>query len=299
MNRRTFFTAAALPAALATKSLYPHDLFRNPAAPGARLKLSLNAYSFNRLLMSGEMDLFDLLEFCADHNFDAIDPTGYYFPTYPEPPEDEYLFRFKRRAFELGLAISGTGVRNDFTVADAAARSSDVARIGRWVEAAAKMGAPSVRIFSGRYDDKTVPWDTIFPWLVQNVRECVAFGEKHGVIIAIQNHADYIWKVEQVARIFREIDSPWLGLNLDIGSFRTDDPYDDIARAIPYADNWQIKENMYIGGKQVKTDLKKLIGIIRAGNYRGYIPLETLGQEDPRISVPRFLAEVRAAIEAT
>ena len=32
------------------------------------------------------MTLFDLLDFCAEQNFDAIDPTGYFFPGYPKPP---------------------------------------------------------------------------------------------------------------------------------------------------------------------------------------------------------------------
>lgn len=54
---------------------------------------------------------------------------------------------------------------------------------------------------------------------------------------------------------------------------------------------------MYVGGKEVKTDLKKLMGLIRKGSYRGYVPLETLGQEDPRSSVPRFLGEIRAAMK--
>lgn len=297
MNRRTFLAAAAIPAAMASERLYGAPISIDSASPGVYLKTSLNAYSFHGPMSKGEMDLFDVLDFCAAHNFDAIDPTGYYFPGYPEPPEDAYLFRFKRRAFELGLDISGTGVRNDFTIRDAAARSGDVARIGRWVETAAKMGAPSVRIFAGKYEDKSIPWETIFPWLVENVRECVAFGEKHGVIIALQNHADYFWNADQVERLFAEIDSPWLGLNLDIGSFRTEDPYADIVRAMPYAVNWQLKEKMYVGGKEVKTDLKKLMGLIRKGSYRGYVPLETLGQEDPRSSVPRFLGEIRAAMK--
>src|SRR5262245_62049202 len=58
-------------------------------AGGPRLKTSLNAYSFNKALMdhlkdsSKGISLFALLDFCAEHNFDAIDPTGYYFPGYP------------------------------------------------------------------------------------------------------------------------------------------------------------------------------------------------------------------------
>jgi hypothetical protein len=45
-----------------------------------KFKLSLNVYSFNNPLREGKIDLFDVLDFCAEYNFDAIDPTGYYFP---------------------------------------------------------------------------------------------------------------------------------------------------------------------------------------------------------------------------
>src|SRR4051812_37599132 len=66
-------------------------------AGGPRLKTSLNAYSFNKALVdhlkgAGKgMSLFELLDFCAEQDFDAIDPTGYYFPGYPKPPSDAFL----------------------------------------------------------------------------------------------------------------------------------------------------------------------------------------------------------------
>ncbi|HYG17880.1 MAG TPA: hypothetical protein VD816_03085 [Ohtaekwangia sp.] len=83
-----------------------------------RLRTSLNAFSFNTPLLEGKMNLGDMLEFCAATGFDGVDITGYYFNGYPEVPPDAYLFEVKRKAFELGLAISGTGVRNDFTIPD-------------------------------------------------------------------------------------------------------------------------------------------------------------------------------------
>ena len=51
------------------------------------------------------MDIFQLLEYCADIGFDGVDITGYYFPAYPEVPSDAYIYSVKKRAFELGLVI--------------------------------------------------------------------------------------------------------------------------------------------------------------------------------------------------
>ncbi|MBD0297828.1 MAG: sugar phosphate isomerase/epimerase, partial [Flavisolibacter sp.] len=83
-----------------------------------RFKISLNAYSFNAPLTNGKTTLPEVLEFCAAQGFDAVDLTGYYFPRYPEAPPDDYVYQLKRKAHHLGLAISGTGVRNDFTLPD-------------------------------------------------------------------------------------------------------------------------------------------------------------------------------------
>ena len=71
----------------------------------------------------------------------------------------------------------------------------------------------------------------------------------------------------------------------------------------PFAVNWQIKESPVGAGSEVRTDLKKLLTLIRLAGYRGYLPIETLstpGQAyDPFDVVPKFLAEVRQAVEAT
>src|SRR5437667_2862530 len=121
---------------------------------GPALKVSLNAYSFSKLLndqikkRGPGVSLLDVLDFCAKQNFDGIDPTGYFFPSYPEVPKDEYVNNFKRRAFELGIGISGTGVRNNFTTSDKAVRAAAVQHIKEWVEVAARLGAPVLRVFA-------------------------------------------------------------------------------------------------------------------------------------------------------
>lgn len=75
----------------------------------SKLKTSLNAYSFNIPLSDGSMNLDELLEYSAENGFDGVDITAYYFPVYPEVPSDEYLCHIKKKAFLLGLEISGTG----------------------------------------------------------------------------------------------------------------------------------------------------------------------------------------------
>ena len=273
-------------------------------AGGPRLKTSLNAYSFNKMLAdhlkdSGKgMSLFQLLDFCAEHNFDAVDPTGYYFRNYPKPPDDSYINDFKRRAFVLGLDISGTGVRTHFASADGAKRASDVQLVKDWIEVAARMGAPVLRVFAGAHPDGH-SWDEVAAWLTADLKKCVAHGKKHGVIIGIQNHDDFLKTGAQTVKIVKMVDSEWFGVVVDTGALATADPYHDIATVAPFAVNWQIKTHM--GGKaRVKTDVERIVRIARDAGYRGYLPIETLpvpGEPyDPLARVPQALAELRSAL---
>jgi sugar phosphate isomerase/epimerase len=264
---------------------------------GHKLKLRLNLYSFNSPLTEGKIDLFDVLGFCAENNFDAIDPTGYYFPGYPEVPSDEFMMKFKRQAFLLGLEISGTGVRNDFANPDPANRKADIEMIKKWMGAAVKMGIPNVRVFAGAPTHEGFSRDQVFQWMADDLRECCNYGETLGVMVAIQNHNGFLKTAADVDRIFKMVDSEWMGLNLDIGSYRQSDPYGEIERTIKYAVTWQIKENVWIDGKETPTDFVRLFRIIKKSGYRGYLPLETLGAGDPFEKVPVLLENVKQALQ--
>ena len=275
---------------------------------GPHIKLSLNAYSFNGEMTGRDggkpnLTLMELLDWCAAQNIPAIDVTGYYFPTYPEVPSDAYIYALKRKAFQLGIDISGTGIRNNFASPDPAVRAADVARAKEWIVVASKLGAPVIRLFAGEipkgYEDR---WDEVAGWMIECYKECAAFGEQHGVVIGIQNHGDMLKTAEQCIKVVKAVDSEWVGMILDVGSFHVDDPYKDIEAVIPYAVSWQVKERVFGNPDPVEIDLPRLMKLIKSSHYRGYIPIETLVTKgrpyDPYTLVPAFLAEVAQAMDA-
>ena len=280
----------------------------NKEKPQSHIKLTLNAFSFNdRLLTKATPEkpaftLFDLLDWCAEQNIEALDVTGYYIPTYPEVPSDEYIYELKRKAFKLGIEISGTGIRNNFASPDPAVRKADVERAKKWIIVAEKLGAPVIRLFAGEipkgYENK---WDEVAGWMVECYKECAAFGAQHGVIIGIQNHGDMLQTAEQCIKVVKAVDSKWAGIILDTGNFKVPDPYADIAAVIPYTVNWQMKESVLGNTSEVKTDFLRLMKIIKASGYRGYVPVETLKlvgkvkPYDPFVLVPQIMKELYAA----
>ena len=250
----------------------------------------------NGPLSEGSMDIDGMLEFCAQNGFYACDITAYYFPGYPQVPSDEYLYHVKHKAFNLGLEICGTGVRNDFTNPDAATRKQHVTLVKRWIEAAEKIGAPVIRVFAGPMLEDESQRQKVLNWMIEDLKECVEHGMSHGVMVAVQNHNDFILTPEHVQELIDGVGSDWFGLIMDTNGYRSGDPYQLISESIHFAVNWQIKERIFVNKLEEDTDLQKLIEVIKASNYRGYLPIETLGPGDPKPKILKLFAALDKAL---
>lgn len=320
-TRRQFLGSSAL-LGLAVASGLTGSPAHAAAAPvprlgGSRLRTSLNAYSFLEQLnanakdKSKGIDLFGVCDFCARTGFDGVDLTGYFFPGYPLAPDDGYLIALKRHAFNLGLGISGTGVRNDFTAADPKVRAEGVQRLKTWIEVAAKIGAPTVRAFADcqapyrnwSEASQKAPRTVVEAYLAEALRECAEHGKRFGVIVAVQNHGDFISSGREHLDLLNRVGHEWCAALVDTGKYLTADPYEDIALVAPYAVNWQIKETTQSDLASPRVDMERLVRIIRSSGYSGFLPIETLAMRrpdyDPRVESTRMLAQLRSALAAT
>lgn len=267
----------------------------NTSGNWSHIKLSLNAYSFNDMLVKKQISQHQLLEFCAKTGFNAIDMTGYYFSTYPATPSNDEIFSFKRKAHGLGLEISGTGVRNEFSHASSVALEKEIDLVKRWIEVSAMLGAPVLRIFTAKAYTTGDERKKVTERIQYALTHCLQEAASNGVILGIQNHNDYLRTADECTELIRPFNSPWLGLVLDTGTFVSADPYAEITKSTPLAVNWQLKEKLIIDGKQTLMDLPKLCKIIRECGYRGNVPIETLGLNDPINEVPVFFDKVKKA----
>jgi sugar phosphate isomerase/epimerase len=185
-------------------------------------------------------------------------------------------------------------VRNDFS----APSDADIQLVKSWIEVAAKLGATVVRVFSARSLPEGRTFDHVLEWMIPAFQECAAYGQRHGVMLGLQNHNDFLKIADQTIRVIHAVNSEWFGLVLDIGSLQQGDPYPEIEKLVPYAISWQLKENVTVNGQETPTDLRRVKAIIERVGYRGFLPIETLGAGDPKIKVPKFLAEVRAVFNS-
>jgi sugar phosphate isomerase/epimerase len=271
---------------------------------GPMMKLSLAAYSFRKYLTdyrrrgggaaepaapgntaAGSMTLEDFVDLCAEYGLPGTEPTSYYVP---DPLPDKYLQRLRRRAFLAGLSVSGTAIGNTFTHPAGPAREREIAYTKLWIDRAADMGAPTIRIFAGDVQKGTTEVQAR-QWCIEAIRECCEYAGRKGVILALENHGGIVTTAAQLVSIVREIDSEWFGVTWDSGNVRGEDPYGELTTIAPYAVTAQIKTR--IGGKP--ADLPRVVKILNDINYRGWLALEYSDQEEPKVAVPRYLEELR------
>ena len=294
LSRRSFLTTTALASAA-----FAAEPFKRHGA--ANLRLSLAAYSFRtffsdqktgtREVEKNAMDMHRFMDFCADHGCDGTELTSYFFK---KPVTRNYLVALRRRAFLRGLEISGTAVGNNFSLPKGDARDAQIAYVKKWIDHAAVLGAPHIRVFAGRLT-KGVERAEADKWAIAGLRECCDYAGKHGIFLGIENH-DSIGDAKSLVNFLNAVDHPWFGVNLDSGNFRTANPYADFAASAPYAVNVQLKVELKVAGKKEPADLKRLADILRKATYQGYVALEYEAAEDPYAAIPPLLKELRGLL---
>ncbi|HEY5312050.1 MAG TPA: sugar phosphate isomerase/epimerase family protein, partial [Pirellulales bacterium] len=246
LDRRRFLTAsaAAVGASAASAVLTPGVWAIEPIArkAGPKFKFSLAAYSYRNLLAgkTAQLKLEDFVLDCAAMGLEGTELTSYYFP--PEVTPDQ-LRAIKRLAFSQGLDISGTAVGNEFSLPPGEKRDAQIAHVKHWVDNAAVLGAPVIRIFSGRVQ-KGQTEAQAQRLAIEGIEECCQYAGQHGVFLALENHGGLTTTIDGILQLVQAVQSPWFGVNLDSGNFQSSKPYDDLARLAPYAVNVQIKVSM-------------------------------------------------------
>ena len=101
--------------------------------------------------------------------------------------------------------------------------------------------------------------------------------------------------MDDLLRIYKSVNSPWLGINADTGNF-VGDPYPQFAKLAPHATVVQAK-TYYGGGVYYTRNLnyKRMAKMLRDAGFKGYVSLEMEGKENADLAVPKSLDVLRKA----
>jgi sugar phosphate isomerase/epimerase len=166
--------------------------------------------------------------------------------------------------------------------------------LGRWIEAAARLGHDLLRITAGspasRGDE---PAAVLVERLVGPVRRAADHAAERGIRLALENHGDL--RVVDILDLFARVDRPNLGVCLDnVNLIRVGDDMADGTRALaPQTLLVQLKDHEAgdptVWGGPVCTalgdgvaDLDGLLGILAAAGFDGPVAVElaSLGPTD-------------------
>lgn len=301
ISRRTILQSAALGAAASNAA---------PAAAAGtqpRQRFAVSTYSYWHF-KPVKYPIGKVIDHAAQLGFDGIELLHRQF----ESESTAYLNQLKRQALARGLDLVMLSIHQDFVSPDAAERKKMIQHTIHCIDLAVQLGIPAVRLNSGRW--KTIKsFDDLMKvkgdepplagythrdalnWCVDSIRECLPAAEKAGVVLALENHWGLTTSVDTLLDIHREVNSPWLGINLDTGNF-PGEPYAGLEKVAPHALIVQAK-TYYGGGEWYTLDLdyKRIANIFRKTGYRGYVSLEMEGKETAETAVAKSLEMLRNA----
>ncbi len=173
---------------------------------------------FDAVGVDHTMGLFDLIDKAATLGFDGLELGWKLFANL----EKRYLELVRRRFEDRGLHCSMVTPASNFTNPDGVARARELTVLCRYIDAAATLGAPCVRLTDGM-DYPEVSYAIKFQNAVDSMVAAGEYAGDHNVMLAFENHwKDYFWERPEFAGPFatfvelvNAVCGPHIGVNFD------------------------------------------------------------------------------------
>lgn len=255
------------------------------------MKLGLCTWAYNRTFASGKLDLEGLLHMCADElKIGGMDIIDVHFKN----TDPDYLLKIKKLATDLQITISAVSPGNSFGKENPKDEVAEIENIKKWTDVAYLLGAPNLRIFAGWAPKETHA--RAWPKVVKSIKECAEYSAAKGITLAVESHngGGYLPTSIETLKLLKDVNSPWVKLNLDTGNYHDPDMYDALKKSIAYATHMHCKiHKMSKDGRELEFDFDRIFTILKEANYRGFFNIEYEGKEDEIEYVPKSFEMVR------
>ncbi|HVO87471.1 MAG TPA: sugar phosphate isomerase/epimerase family protein [Casimicrobiaceae bacterium] len=157
----------------------------------------------------------------------------------------------------------------------------------RHLSIARRLGARVMRICGGGRRTRPASWMQHKRGLIELLRPCVEQAERHGVVMAIENHIDLL--ADEMVELIATVDSPWLGVCFDTANNLRmfEDPVEVAAKLAPFTRATHVKDVTAQRGDprsfafwpsvplgQGLVDLRAILRLLRDAGYAGLLALE-------------------------
>jgi sugar phosphate isomerase/epimerase len=242
------------------------------------LKISLAAWSLHRMYFARETDMLGMIETCGELGITGFELVNTFFPS----PQYAYLRYLKQRADERGieLLLIMCDLEGDMGDAERENRLLAARNHRKWVDIAAVLGCHAIRC--NVRGDESDP-NAMRERAAEAFAALLDYAAGTGVDILIENHGGLSSDPGWLRSLIDLVGSPHLGTLPDFGNFPAGvDRYDAVAKLMPCAKAVSAKcYDFGPDGAETTIDFPRMMDIVRAGGYRGYVGIEYEGERLP------------------
>jgi L-ribulose-5-phosphate 3-epimerase len=192
---------------------------------------------------------------------------------------------------ELKRITEGEGITNvlimcdregDLGDPDESKRSQAVDNHKKWIEAAKALGCHSIRVnarSTGSYDEQ-------MDRAADGLRKLSEFAKQPGLNVIVENHGGLSSNGAWLAATIKKVGLPNCGTLPDFGNFVIDkakgeeyDRYRGVEELMPSAKGVSAKSHDFDAqGNETHTDYRRMMKIVLAANYHGFVGIEYEGK---------------------
>jgi len=262
-----------------------------------RLEISLAEWSLNRAIRTGKIDHLDFPSIAKKQfGINVVEYVngcfGSYKRDFKEAGSDKVYLR------ELQTRSKDAGVKNHLIMVDDEgflALPGDKQRLAavdnhkKWIDAAKFLECSTVRVNlhgTGEQDAKKIA-------SIDSLSRLGEYAKPMNINIVVENHGSDSSKGVWVADVMKKVNKPNVGTLPDFGNFCIShewgttqgecaemyDRYKGIEELLPFAKGLSAKSYDFdANGEQPKIDYKRLINLVKASGFSGFIGIEFEGE---------------------
>jgi sugar phosphate isomerase/epimerase len=270
--------------------------FRSFGEKESDIKLSLAEWSFHRALEEGKMDHLDFpAKAINEYGISAVEYVNGFFGgkkmDFKTAAKDKiYLGALLQRSKDAGvfnhlLMCDDEGPLSSVTEKE---RLEAVENHKKWIEAAAFLGCLTVRVNLHGEGDPDIRKKAS----VDSLGRLGEFAKPMNINVVVENHGSVTSNAEWLTSVMKKVNMKNVGTLPDFGNFCIShpwgtiqegckemyDPYKGIELMLKYAKGVSAKTYDFdANGEQPLLDYKRLIGIVKASGFKGYMGIEFEG----------------------
>ncbi len=293
-NRRGFL--AAISAAIASSQAWAVDA----PIPAPLFGISLAEWSLHRTIFAGKLDNLDFPRAAKEQfGIAAVEYVNQFFKD--KAKDAAYLADLAKRAEDHGVTnvlimCDGLGNLGD---PDNAARSKTIENHFPWVEAAKRLGCHSIRVNAA---SKGTPEEQQ-KLTADGLARLSDYASQMDMAVLVENHGGLSSNGEWLSGVIRLVNKPNCGTLPDFGNFHDYDRYRGVEELLPFAKAVSAKSHEFdADGNEVRTDYRRMLQLVVAAGYRGWVGIEYEGNALPEaegiLATKKLLEQVREELQA-